>query len=80
MCYGKKKTGDLRGDDSHRQDTMLSVVCATSGLVLPSAVAPAPVSRAAARMACIEEFSISREIKSVRIFDGAYVCTRLPCT
>jgi 6-phosphogluconolactonase len=51
---------------------MLSVVCATSGLVLPSAVAPAPVSRAAARMACIEEFSISREIKSVRIFDGAY--------
>merc|ERR1719453_2156250 len=34
---------------------MLSVVCATSGLVLPSAVAPAPVSRAAARVACIEE-------------------------
>ena len=50
----------------------LSLFSACSGLVLPSSLAPQTVSRAsAARMACVEEFSISREIKSVRIFDGA---------
>jgi 6-phosphogluconolactonase len=51
---------------------MLSLLSSSSGLVLPSALAPQPVARAAAHMACVEEFSISREIKSVRIFDGSY--------
>ena len=51
----------------------LSFFSGLSGLVLPSNLPPHTVSRAsAARMGCIEEFSISREIKSVRIFDGAY--------
>ena len=51
----------------------LSLFSGLSGLVLPSSLAPQTVSRAsAARMACVEEFSISREIKSVRIFDGGY--------
>lgn len=51
----------------------LSLFSGLSGLVLPSNLAPQTVSRAsAARMACVEEFSISREIKSVRIFDGGY--------
>lgn len=51
---------------------MLSLLSSSSGLVLPSALAPQPVARAAAHMACVEEFSISREIKNVRIFDGSY--------
>jgi len=51
----------------------LSFFSGLSGLVLPSNLPPHTVSRAsAARMGCIEEFSISREIKSVRIFDGSY--------
>ena len=51
----------------------LSFFSGLSGLVLPSNLPHHTVSRAsAARMGCIEEFSISREIKSVRIFDGAY--------
>jgi len=41
---------------------------ASSGLVMPTNVA----QRAAVRMACVDEFSISREVKAVRIFDGAY--------
>jgi len=51
---------------------LASLLSASSGLVLPSALSTAPATRAATRMTCIEEFSISREIKSVRIFDGAY--------
>jgi len=48
---------------------MLSSIVATNGLVLPASVAP---RSSAARMGCVDEFSISREIKTVRIFDGSY--------
>ena len=63
---------NLCGTPTSRRLMSLSLFSACSGLVLPSSLAPQTVSRAsAARMACVEEFSISREIKSVRIFDGA---------
>ena len=62
----------IPGTPTSRRLMSLSLFSACSGLVLPSSLAPQTVSRAsAARMACVEEFSISREIKSVRIFDGA---------
>ena len=43
---------------------MLSSIVATNGLVLPASVAP---RSPAARMGCVDEFSISREIKTVRM-------------
>jgi len=39
------------------------------GLVMPTTLAP---RASAPRMACVDEFSISREVKNVRIFDGDY--------
>ena len=52
---------------------MLALLSSSSGLLLPNVLPQGSKARAAARMGCVEEFSISKEIKSVRIFDGDYV-------
>ena len=54
---------------------MLGLLSSSSGLILPNALPLGSEARATARMGCVEEFSISKEIKSVRIFDGDYVRT-----
>ena len=56
--------------------SMALFFAASSGLVLPMRAGIQPVrapGSASVRMECVDSISISKEIKSVSIFDGDYV-------
>ena len=49
---------------------MIATLCASAGLLIPTRASPP--TRVSPRMALVDDFSISRVVKDVSVFDGDY--------